>query len=625
MKTKQNIAIYLLFLAFSFANAAFSAPPAAAPGRCLVELKSSKVEDARKRFGKKLRLLGRGNSVKSGVLTLRRSKATTELSKATPEYHNNGRCRRVSRYYSELMRLGEADFLVYSTDTTPNDPSYSSLWGLSGTYGIKAPQAWDISTGSNTIVVGVIDTGVDYTHSDLSANMWINPGETASNGIDDDGNGYVDDVYGINAITSSGNPMDDHYHGTHVAGTIGAVGNNSTGITGVAWNLKIMGLKFLDSSGSGSTADAVEAINYAIDMKNNHAVNIRVTNNSWGGGGYSSTLNTAIANANTAGIMFMAAAGNSSSNNDTSAFYPANYNSNNVISVASTTSSGTLSSFSNYGVTTVDIAAPGSSIYSTYPGNTYATLSGTSMATPHISGVAALLLAVNSSLTVSEIRSIITSNYTTLADLDGDIANEGVVNLHTALQSINGTPTATPTATSTSTPTPTVTPTGTISATATPTRTPTPSPTPNDDDDGATPTPVPTATPTPAPEGEIDITFNIFNARGRPVTNIIPKRYFNVQVTSNSTRARQRLTLRATFGDKACPEDTGIFLLDAEGSANLYTKVPLARGVTAVTLSLYDENGALLSSQTARIANSRGKVTNPSKACSVLNSSLYIS
>jgi subtilisin family serine protease len=266
---------------------------------------------------------------------------------------------------------------IYSINLIPNDPFFNQLWGLNntgqtgGTFDadIDAPEAWDIQTGVNIVVVGVIDTGIDYTHEDLSANMWINPIEILD-GIDNDGNGYIDDIYGINAITGSGNPMDDNGHGSHVAGTIGAVRNNGRGISGVSNNVKIMALKFLGSNGSGNTADAIECIQYVLDMKNK-GMNIRVTNNSWGGGGFSQSLYDAIKALRDNNILFAAAAGNSSSDNDSKPFYPASYDLENIISVAATDHNDNLASFSNYGSTSVDVAAPGVNILSTLPGGSY--------------------------------------------------------------------------------------------------------------------------------------------------------------------------------------------------------------------------------------------------------------
>jgi subtilisin family serine protease len=197
---------------------------------------------------------------------------------------------------------------------TPNDPFYSNLWGMNntgqsgGTPGIdiNAPDAWQAHTGSSGVIVAVVDSGIDYNHYELNANMWVNPGETAGNSIDDDGNGYVDDVYGINSITGSGDPMDDNDHGTHCAGTIGAVGNNSLGVVGVNWTVSLMAVKFLDAGGGGWTSDAVESIDYVVDMKTTYGQNIAAINASWGGGGWSATLKSAIDAAGTALIIFCA-------------------------------------------------------------------------------------------------------------------------------------------------------------------------------------------------------------------------------------------------------------------------------------------------------------------------------
>jgi subtilisin family serine protease len=290
--------------------------------------------------------------------------------------------------------------------TIPNDPSLSSLWGLSADLGIDAPRAWDLSQGSSSVVVAVIDTGIDYNHPDLVDNMWHNPQEIAANNIDDDGNGYVDDVHGINAITGAanpGSPLDDNGHGTHVAGTIGAEGNNAVGVVGVMHDVQLMGLKFLASNGSGSTGDAIRAINYLVSMKQRGDVNVRVVNNSWGGGGFSAPLKAAIERAHDAGIIFVAAAGNSNSNNDANPSYPASYEVANVVSVAAISSSQQRASFSNYGATSVHIAAPGVGILSTTPNGNYQYLSGTSMATPHVTGALGLLLSYAPSLTNAEV------------------------------------------------------------------------------------------------------------------------------------------------------------------------------------------------------------------------------
>ncbi len=302
---------------------------------------------------------------------------------------------------------------------TPNDASYSSTYGMNQ---IDAPEAWNKTTGSDSVVVGVIDTGVDYTHPDLVGNIWTNPGEIAGNGIDDDGNGFVDDVHGFDFVNNDGDPMDDNHHGTHVAGTIAAQGNNGRGVSGVAWNTSIMALKFLSASGAGYTSDAVRAINYATMMRTQYGVNIRVLNNSWGGGGYSGSLEAAIQASEQADILFVAAAGNDGTNNDASPHYPSNYYVNNVISVAATDQNDNLASFSNYGASTVDIAAPGVGIYSTIAGGYYASFSGTSMAAPHVAGAAALAFAYDPDATAAEVKDAILGGGDLISGLSGKVA-----------------------------------------------------------------------------------------------------------------------------------------------------------------------------------------------------------
>ena len=304
--------------------------------------------------------------------------------------------------------FAEPDFRV-SLDAMPDDANFGNLWGLNndGSGGgvidadIDAPEAWDKTKGSHETIVAVIDTGVDYTHPDLAANIWTNPDEIAGDKIDNDGNGYVDDIHGYDFVNNDGDPMDDHFHGTHVAGTIGAVGNNGIGISGVNWNVQIMALKFLDASGGGYTSDAIAALNYAVA---NGAI---ASNNSWGGGGFSAAFQTAIQNARNKGHIFVAAAGNDGANTDSNAFYPAGYNVDNVISVGATDISDSLAYFSNFGVKSVDLTAPGVDIYSTFPthmtqamrdegfSTNYETISGTSMATPHVTGVIALVASLH--------------------------------------------------------------------------------------------------------------------------------------------------------------------------------------------------------------------------------------
>lgn len=347
----------------------------------------------------------------------------------------------------DLLASGEVEYIepnyIVHAFKTPNDPSFSSLWGMHNSgqnsghndIDIDAPEAWDVSTGSNQVVVGIVDTGVDYTHQDLAANIWINAGEIPDNGIDDDDNGVIDDVHGFNAFDGSGNPMDDNNHGTHVAGTIGARGNDRLGVAGVNWHVKIMPLKFLSASGSGTTQGAIEAIEYAIKMKN-RGVNIKVLNNSWGGTGFSQALEDAVKAANNAGILFVAAAGNSAADNDSLPSYPANFNVANVISVAAIDRNSNLASFSNYGLNTVHLAAPGVDILSSTPGNTYSIFSGTSMACPHVAGVAALVLAKNASLSVSQLKSRLLNTVQPLNSLTGLVKAPGIVNANNAVRNI---------------------------------------------------------------------------------------------------------------------------------------------------------------------------------------------
>lgn len=324
---------------------------------------------------------------------------------------------------------------IYTATVTPNDPDYSRQWHLNqaSDADIDAPEAWDIQQGSATVIIASIDTGVDYNHADLRNNIWTNPGEIANNGIDDDRNGYVDDVRGWDFSNNDNNPMDDNRHGTHVAGIMAAEGNSSVGGTGVAWRARIIPLKFLSATGSGSSANAIKAIQYAV------AKGAKISNNSWGGGGFSQALSDAIGAANAAGHLFVAAAGNAGTNNDNAPSYPASYNHPNIISVASTTNTDALSSFSNFGIRTVHVAAPGSSIYSTVLNNAYGILSGTSMASPVVSGIAALLLAQNSSLTVQQLKTAITSTVDKIPALSTRVSSGGRVNAFRALQSLGAT------------------------------------------------------------------------------------------------------------------------------------------------------------------------------------------
>jgi subtilisin family serine protease len=333
----------------------------------------------------------------------------------------------------------EPDYIVHSDEVVPNDPMFSQMWAMKNTgqnggtvdADINATDAWTITTGSNSVIVGTIDTGVDYTQPDLAANMFTNPSDCTQNGIDDDGNGYVDDCHGWNGAYSDGYMYDDVGHGTHVAGTIGASGNNALGVVGVNWQVTIMPCKFLVPDGYGgavgSTSAAINCLDYFATMKD-LGYNIIATNNSWGGGGYSQALYDAIKENMDRGILFIAAAGNGGAdgvgdNNDQFPNYPSNYDLPNIIAVAATTRTDAKSSFSNYGRRTVDLGAPGSEILSTVPAwlspSGYAVFSGTSMATPHVTGTVALLKAYDPSLTWYEVRNLILAG----GDVKSSMAN----------------------------------------------------------------------------------------------------------------------------------------------------------------------------------------------------------
>lgn len=344
------------------------------------------------------------------------------------------------------IEYAEPNF-IYNHHATSNDPSYTNgtLWGMYGDattpsnqYGSQAGEAWAAgNTGSSTVYIGIIDEGYMFTHEDLAANAGTNPGEVAGNGIDDDNNGYVDDVNGWDFDGNDSSVFDgiDDDHGTHVAGTIGGVGNNGTGIAGVSWNVKLLSGKFLGRRG-GTLANAIKAVDYFTDLKQRHGINLVATSNSWGGGGFSQGLFDAIERANQAGILFIAAAGNETNNNDANLSYPGSYTNDNIIAVASITNSGGLSSFSNYGATTVDIGAPGSGIYSSVPVRSkgqiisgYATYSGTSMATPHVSGGAALYAASHPGATAAQIKTAIMGSAVPTASLNGKCVTGGRLNV----------------------------------------------------------------------------------------------------------------------------------------------------------------------------------------------------
>jgi subtilisin family serine protease len=331
---------------------------------------------------------------------------------------------------SGLFEFVEPDY-VLTANATASDTAYQNgtLWGLQR---ISAASAWDITTGSSNIIVAVVDSGIRDTHQDLATQMWRNPGEIAGNGVDDDGDGIVDNVYGINAIAGLGNTMDDNSHGSHVSGTIGAAANNAGAVVGVCWQVRLMACKFLDSTGSGLTSDAIECIDFAV------ANGARVINCSWGGNDNSQALFNSLSAARTADVLVVVAAGNDGMNNAQMPTYPASYNLDNIVVVAATDQSDALASFSNYGQTAVDLAAPGVGIYSSTAASdtSYDTYQGTSMAAPHVTGVAALMLAQTPGLSLATLRQRLLDSTVPLASLSGRCVTGGRVDAFKALSTV---------------------------------------------------------------------------------------------------------------------------------------------------------------------------------------------
>jgi len=414
--TKQNLALDLESAAN---NAQVSGQPEFVANELLVKFKAGTTVAAR---GKALGLLGA--SVKEHIHTGAMKRANDQEGVYLLKVNANALDAIL-----KARGLGEVEYAepnyIYTHDAVSNDPSIvaGTLWGMTGSFGSQASVAWGKDKiGSSTVYVGIIDEGYQYNHVDLTANAGVNTGEIPGDGLDNDGNGYIDDIYGWDFDGNNNSVYDGtgDDHGTHVAGTIGGVGGNGIGVAGVNWNVKMLSAKFLGAAG-GTTANAVKAVDYFTTLKTRatNPINIIATNNSWGGGGYTQSLFDAIQRANNAGILFVAAAGNSSANIDKRLSYPAAYSNANIISVASITSTGALSSFSNYGAKNVDLGAPGSAIYSTLPGNTYGTYSGTSMAAPHVAGAVALYKSINPSANAAAIKTAILNQGTTTSSLSG--------------------------------------------------------------------------------------------------------------------------------------------------------------------------------------------------------------
>ncbi|NCN27622.1 S8 family serine peptidase [bacterium] len=434
IKILATLTLFLAPLAFSMQGAAVGSLDQAIDGEFIIKLKEGvRLNDAQIFSESGVRLSRKVNNG-SGLVVgkLNKSQAIRSLG-VDSMISSQGLSKEIAKSLSMLpgVEYAEPNYLYRVAelnlpsmlkmtapveDVASNDPMLGQLWGMSF---IDAQEAWQVHTGNGDVVVAVVDTGVDYNHVDLNANMW--------SGQDENGNV----IHGYNAINDALDPMDDHYHGTHVAGTIAGIGNNEVGVAGVAWRAQIMGVKFLSASGSGSLEGAIKAIDWATE----HGA--QIMNNSWGGGGYSEALKESIERAEAANILFVAAAGNSSADNDAEPAYPASYDVPNVVSVAAIADDGSLASFSSYGKRSVHIAAPGVNIQSTSTNNSYKSLSGTSMACPHVVGAAVLMLDYDSEMNYADLKERLIASSVKNSGLKKKVANGGaVLNINNMLRGV---------------------------------------------------------------------------------------------------------------------------------------------------------------------------------------------
>jgi thermitase len=404
-------------LAALLAAAALAGPASAAdsvPNQLIVGFKKGSSADAQRSL-----VRGAGGELRSRLAHIRGAVVRPRSRLALGVLIRRLRASRQVSYVERDYYLGAS--------LTPDDPLFANEYSLAsnGLGSVQAQGAWNSRTSCSK--VAILDTGIQYNHPDLAANVWHNPHEIQSNGKDDDKNGWVDDYYGVNLVKGKGSGVDDDGHGTHVSGIVAGRGNNGTGISGLCWSSSLMAVKFMDSSGRGSTSDAIDGIDYAVHE------GARIINCSFGSSKKSSALEDEVQYAKGKNTLLVVAAGNNSQNIDSKPLYPASFTEGNVLTVAATTSLGGLASFSNYGKKSVDLGAPGDKIFSTYPTSTYKTLSGTSMAAPLVAAAAAMLRAKDSGLSYGDIKSALRNHTQALGSLNGRTVSGGLLDLAAGL------------------------------------------------------------------------------------------------------------------------------------------------------------------------------------------------